>query len=253
MATNTSKLGLIKPDFVDVVDVSDLNSNADDIDAAVGAAIVTSATRPGSPWSGQIIFETDTSKTLVWNGTAWVEAGSTIDDLDDIGDVTITTPADGELLTYDSGDWVNQALASSALPAGTILQVLAVTTTTTTSTAAGEVDVSGLSLNITPSSVSSKVLVFVNCQIRAQSSSSNNFVNLNLYRGATKIGAGRAITGNVVGSTDFRGLGSYTILDSPSTTSSTNYKVTIDNEFTTTASTTNLSGHSSLVLMEVSA
>jgi hypothetical protein len=75
MSTNTTRLGLIKPDFVDVVDISDLNTNADDIDAAVGAAVVTSTTRPGAPWSGQIIHETDTDLTLVWDGTAWKPAG----------------------------------------------------------------------------------------------------------------------------------------------------------------------------------
>jgi hypothetical protein len=40
MATSTTKLGLTKPDFVDVVDVSELNTNADAIDAAVGAMVV---------------------------------------------------------------------------------------------------------------------------------------------------------------------------------------------------------------------
>jgi hypothetical protein len=75
MATTTTKLGLIKPDFVDVVDVSELNSNADDIDAAVGFAIVTSATRPSAPWSGQVIFETDTGRSFVWDGSAWQSAG----------------------------------------------------------------------------------------------------------------------------------------------------------------------------------
>jgi hypothetical protein len=75
MATTTTKLGLIKPDFVDVVDISDLNSNADDIDAAVGSTIVTSATRPGTPFAGQVIYETDTEDSLVWDGTAWKPAG----------------------------------------------------------------------------------------------------------------------------------------------------------------------------------
>lgn len=75
MATNTTKLGLIKPDFVDVVDVADLNSNADDIDAAVGFAIVTSSTRPGTPWTGQSIFETDTGSSFIWDGSAWQPGG----------------------------------------------------------------------------------------------------------------------------------------------------------------------------------
>jgi len=107
MATNTTKLGLIKPDFVDVVDISELNSNADDIDAAVGAAVVTSSTRPAVPWSGQIIHETDTDKTLVWDGVAWVETGTAVEDLDDLGDVTITTPVAGEKLVFDGTNWVN--------------------------------------------------------------------------------------------------------------------------------------------------
>jgi hypothetical protein len=75
MATNTTKLVLIKPDFVDVVDVSDLNTNADDIDAAVGFALVTSTTRPSTPWAGQAIFETDTDLAFVWDGTAWMPSG----------------------------------------------------------------------------------------------------------------------------------------------------------------------------------
>lgn len=34
--------------------------------------VCTSSTRPASPYEGQVIYETDTDKTLVWNGTAWV-------------------------------------------------------------------------------------------------------------------------------------------------------------------------------------
>jgi len=75
MATSTTKLGLIKPDYTDVVDVADLNTNADDIDAAVGMTIVTSSTRPASPWAGQIIFETDTELSFVWDGSVWKASG----------------------------------------------------------------------------------------------------------------------------------------------------------------------------------
>lgn len=75
MATSTTKLGLTKPAYTDVVDVQDLNTNADLIDAASGMTICTSSTRPGSPWSGQIIFETDTLGSFVWDGSAWQSAG----------------------------------------------------------------------------------------------------------------------------------------------------------------------------------
>jgi hypothetical protein len=37
-----------------------------------GITICTSSTRPGSPFTGQTIFETNTNKILVWNGSAWV-------------------------------------------------------------------------------------------------------------------------------------------------------------------------------------
>jgi hypothetical protein len=33
--------------------------------------ICTSSTRPASPYQGQAIYETDTNKLLIWNGTAW--------------------------------------------------------------------------------------------------------------------------------------------------------------------------------------
>jgi hypothetical protein len=34
--------------------------------------VCTSTTRPASPYDGQAIFETDTDRMLIWNGTAWV-------------------------------------------------------------------------------------------------------------------------------------------------------------------------------------
>jgi hypothetical protein len=35
--------------------------------------VCTSATRPDSPFEGQVIYETDTDKVLVWNGSAWYQ------------------------------------------------------------------------------------------------------------------------------------------------------------------------------------
>ena len=34
--------------------------------------VCTSTSRPSTPFDGQVIYETDTDKALVWNGTAWV-------------------------------------------------------------------------------------------------------------------------------------------------------------------------------------
>lgn len=38
-----------------------------------GIAVCTSTTRPSAPYAGQEIFETDTAKVLVYDGTGWVE------------------------------------------------------------------------------------------------------------------------------------------------------------------------------------
>lgn len=40
--------------------------------ATTGTIICTSSTRPASPFAGQQIYETNTSKSLTYNGTAWV-------------------------------------------------------------------------------------------------------------------------------------------------------------------------------------
>jgi hypothetical protein len=37
----------------------------------VRPGVCTSSTRPASPFEGQVIYETDTKKTLVYNGSAW--------------------------------------------------------------------------------------------------------------------------------------------------------------------------------------
>ena len=81
MATNTTKLALSKPDGTDLVDIAVLNGNFDKIDAASGATICTSSTRPASPWNGQVIFETDTLNALVYRTatSSWaILGGSTV-------------------------------------------------------------------------------------------------------------------------------------------------------------------------------
>ncbi len=46
-------------------------SNVTGASSILQPGVCTSTTRPASPYEGQMIYETDTDKVLVWNGSAW--------------------------------------------------------------------------------------------------------------------------------------------------------------------------------------
>lgn len=50
--------------------------------------------------------------TWEWNGTAWVvKSGGTVEiSLTDLSDVTITSPKEGDLLKYNSSEWINSEI-----------------------------------------------------------------------------------------------------------------------------------------------
>ena len=117
-----------------------------------------------------------------------------------------------------------------SLPAGSVLQVVSTTKTDVFSSSSNTfVDVTGLSVDITPSSTNSKILI-----IAALTQSNNgSTVVANLVRGSTTIAqpAGSPSTpGTVnltVNSTDLASSSIINFLDSPSTTSSTTYKIQV--------------------------
>ena len=55
--------------------------------------VCLSTTRPTAPYEGQMIYETDTDKTLFWNGSAWVNINSVSPDF--TGTPTASTAAAG--------------------------------------------------------------------------------------------------------------------------------------------------------------
>ena len=55
--------------------------------------VCTSSTRPASPFEGQMIYETDTDKVLVWNGSAWYPNWNTAWGLVSVTNVTSTSSA----------------------------------------------------------------------------------------------------------------------------------------------------------------
>ncbi len=77
-STTTTRLGLVKPtagsgELVNIQ--TQLNDNWDKLDGVAGLSVVTSETRPGAPWQGQLIGETDTGKLYYHNGSSPASAG----------------------------------------------------------------------------------------------------------------------------------------------------------------------------------
>ena len=96
----------------------------------------------------------------IWNATADViEANETAIDslaLTSLSGVSITSPVDNQLLTYNGTNWVNEA---PAVPAGSVLQVVRGTDSTSRSTTSESYVDASLSVAITPTFTSSKIFI----------------------------------------------------------------------------------------------
>jgi hypothetical protein len=78
MATSPSaRLGipLPIPGSQEPFTVAAYNNAINTLDLNIGSVMVTSSTRPTSPYPGQIIFETDTNNSFLWDGSQWRELG----------------------------------------------------------------------------------------------------------------------------------------------------------------------------------
>ena len=137
-----------------------------------------------------------------------------------VGNITATGGTG--TITVPTGNQIVQA--------GAVLQVVSTTKTDSFSTTSATfVDVTGVSVSITPSATSSKILVLVDGVVG--NTASANLSPINLVRNSTNIaqstGAGTAnatitiYTNNAINNSGF----SISFLDSPSTTSSVTYKL----------------------------
>lgn len=144
-----------------------------------GGGVTISATAPADPSEGDLWWDSDDGKMFVYynDGTSsqWVDAAGPsvavqstaptgyegqlwLDDTDGSMYVYYTDPGGG------SSSWIGAVSRS-----GGILQVVSTAKTDTFSTtSASFVDVTGLSVNITPRSTSSKILVIVEANVASQ-------------------------------------------------------------------------------------
>ena len=88
----------------------------------VAARFIVSSTKPSSPQNGDAWFDTTEGITYVYyidsDSGQWVETGNPVlgfNTVVNLSDTTITSPTDGQALTYDSstGKWINETPATT--------------------------------------------------------------------------------------------------------------------------------------------
>ena len=99
-----------------------------------GAYVDTTA--PSNPTEGDIWYDTANNLLKAYNGTSFASAGYAT--LETLEDTTITSVAEGEVLSYDAtaGKWINRTLAEADIQSSSALGTAATTDATDYATAA---------------------------------------------------------------------------------------------------------------------
>ena len=152
------------------------------------------------------------------------------------GSITLQEPAVAGTTVLTLPAVTGTVLTTTSPKAGNVIQVVSTTKTDTTSFASANtntyVDITGMSVTITPTSATNKILVMYTVGV---SQSTTATIHIRLLRDSTSIGQGNA-SGNRLGdSLVWRPIGdqyafdvgplSSSFLDSPNTTSATTYKI----------------------------
>ena len=146
----------------------------------------------------------------------------------------------------------NGGTGATSFSPGKVGQVLNTINNTEAASSSSTFATTGLNLNITPTATSSKVLVVVT-QAGVGKNSSNTKCQLKLQRGTTDIHQFDSDAGYNAGSaSNYVGSSSTCYLDSPNTTSQTNYRTV----FASSANSSNVSvntnsSDSTITLMEI--
>jgi hypothetical protein len=175
------------------------------------------------------------------------------------GTVTMTLKSSGNVgigTTTPTGklDVASRGITVGSMPVGSVIQVVNLILSSGFSTTSASDGDTGLKASITPTSSTSKILVLVSANARATNSGGNCYVNMKLIRGPYDTGVslhnGYAVMGNY-NSTDIRGSVSYSYLDSPATTSSTQYVVSMNSTYAATVYMNSTTSPSTITLMEI--
>jgi hypothetical protein len=168
-------------------------------------------------------------------------------------DARIGVGANGTVLTADSAEATGLKWATPA-GGGKILQVVQATYSTVTNSTSSTFADTGLTASITPSSASSKILMFFSMTYRKNDGDAANRVGFKLFRGATDLGVQMLDMGYMNSATIMQGQMMMNYLDTPATTSATAYKVQFNRGGSAGTATVQIDGNTSvMILMEVGA
>tara|TARA_R100001510_G_C7580010_1_gene153352 strand:+ start:102 stop:629 length:528 start_codon:yes stop_codon:yes gene_type:complete len=145
--------------------------------------------------------------------------------------------------------------AKAGFDPGKIGQIITATYSTITSNTSTTHADTGLTASITPSATSSKIYVVAMLSCYVTRANAETYMNLDIVRGSTIIyEQGSQNFGGYIGNSNYyqdSKTQTISFLDSPSTTSSTTYKITFAQQGGGTATVQNQSTPSTITLMEV--
>ena len=181
-----------------------------------------------------VIIAGNTSGSVTLDAPA--VAGSTV--------ITLPTTSGTMITTASSG----QSIPKAALPTGSVLQVVTLTGASNTTTSSSTFIDTGLTLSITPTSATSKILVFYNA-LTSQTGASIKDAPMQLLRNSTVLVSSNPYFNTL---TEALTTSGNNYLDSPATTSATTYKIQVKCNNSSSVLVYG-STYSSLTLMEISA
>jgi hypothetical protein len=168
------------------------------------------------------------------------------------GSITLQEPAVAGTTVLTLPAVTGNVLTDTSPKAGNVLQVVSATYSTATSTSGTALVDTGLSASITPTSSSSKILVLVTMNGLLNGGTADTGIKLAILRGSTNINTFAEYTCYLGSSVSLITSAAGNYLDSPSTTSSTTYKVQFARrDGSGTVSVQANSDSSTIVLMEI--